>query len=262
MRANARAGALAVLLLALAAPGAGAVENFSRLAPQHYVPGSAADGLLAQRVIDREWGLAEDSTYNVVDVPGWKSEGWAMALSAAVPGAGQLYTGEGSGWVYMLAEAAGWTGRYLAVRKANRYDSQAAAFVGDPSDSTSGWSYARWQTYGGGDPGALERLWAGDREAYYMALINDPQYLSGFAGSQPEVTYTGFRDLRQKRDETLHRAVIVETALWLNHIVSAVDALRAARFHNLPLRQQYQLRVSERWRHGRPEMRAALVRRF
>ena len=28
---------------------------------------------LAQRSIDRDWGLSEDSTYRVVDVPGYKS---------------------------------------------------------------------------------------------------------------------------------------------------------------------------------------------
>ena len=48
---------------------------------------------LAQRTIDRDWGLSEDSTYRTVDIQGYKSEGWAMIMSAALPGTGQLYVG-------------------------------------------------------------------------------------------------------------------------------------------------------------------------
>jgi hypothetical protein len=54
----------------------------------------------------------------------------------------------------------------------------------------------------------------------------------------------------------------MEALLWLNHLVAAIDALRVARIHNLPLKPQYQLRVSQKIRKGHPEFRAALVRSF
>ena len=39
---------------------------------------------LAQRSIDRQWGASDDSTYKTIDIPGYKSEGWAMMMSAVV----------------------------------------------------------------------------------------------------------------------------------------------------------------------------------
>ena len=106
---------LLVALLALA-PYARATESSatgqelaSKLAPS-ILRGSAKvpELWLAQRSIDREWGLSDDSTYATVDVPGWKSEGLAFTMSAVLPGTGQLYVGEDSGWYYMIAEAVLW----------------------------------------------------------------------------------------------------------------------------------------------------------
>lgn len=218
-------------------------------------------GLLAQRVLEREWGLAEDSTYREVDVPGWKSEGGAMALSALLPGAGQLYAGERSGWAYLLIETAGWVEHGIALRDADRRDDEARAFVGDPYDSTAGWSFARFEATGG-DPGYIERLWNGDRESFYRMLANDPAYVGGFGGVSASNSQVRLNSLRASRDSKLRLSRSMEALIWLNHVVAAIDALRAARIHNLPLRQQYQLRIGQKFRHGRPEFRAALVRRF
>jgi len=96
-----------------AQPATGA-ELTSRLAPVTFRGSAEVPELwLAQRAIDREWGPSDDSTYRTVDVKGWKSEGLALALSSAVPGAGQIYTGEGSGWLYVVGEALGWAGRVI-----------------------------------------------------------------------------------------------------------------------------------------------------
>lgn len=251
--------ALVLGLACAALPGRCAVLAGSRLALPAATTG---EGLLAQRVIDREWGLSDDSTYHEVVVPGWKSEGGALAMSAIVPGAGHLYLGERSGWAYLLIETAGWVERSLARRDAGRRDDEARAFVGNPYDSTAGWSLARYEAAGGGDIQYVERLWAGDREAYYRLLATDAGLVGGFAGVNPSNEQVRFNGIRDERDSQLRLARHMEALLWINHLVSAIDALRAARIHNLPLQQQYQLRVSQRIRHGRPEFRAALVRRF
>lgn len=260
-----RAAALLVAFVALlaAAPAVArseALPGWSRLTLPAADP-TRADWL-AQRTIDREWGPSDDSTYKVVDVPGFKSEGGALALSAILPGTGQLYAGEGGGWLWLLGEAASWTGRELAQRKADRYARDAARAVGNPYDTTSGWSFTRFRQSGGGSTSALEALWSGDREAFYRLLSTDPTFLSGFAGPEPQKTFDGFRTLRTNRDESLRREHWVETWLWIEHIASAIDAFRATRFHNLPLRRQYQLQLSQHWSHGRPDVRAAVVRRF
>lgn len=261
--------ALRVLAAVLAlgfAPGAGPaladVEMTSPLALPIRRLASADTGLLAQRAIDREWGASDDSTYRVVDVPGWKSEGLALGLSGVLPGAGQLYAGESSGWLYLLTESAGWLGRTLERRRADRRFDDLMHFVGDPTDSSAGFSFDRYAAHTGSTADDLRSLWSGDRVAYYRALGKDPAYAAGFSGSAPADQFGRYSDLLTTHDKALHGATLLEGALILNHIVSALDALRTARVNNLPLRQEYHLELGERWRHGRPELRAAVVRRF
>ncbi len=253
---------LAALLAGAASASAG-VRAWSELAlPVVDVAPAQGGELLAQRVIDREWGLSEDSVYTEVNVPGWKSEGVAMALSAGLPGAGQLYVGEGSGWAFLLVEALGWAGRAFTKGEAGNAGHDATVFVGNPYDTTAGWSFERWQRATGGNTATLEQYWAYDREAFYQALRNDPTLLAGFSGLQPEESSRAYRDLRDSRDRNLRRAHLAEGLLWVNHVAAAIDAVRAARLHNLPLRQEYQLQLGQRMREGQREYHAALVRRF
>lgn len=266
--------ALLVALMAVACPAQGADENFSRLATAKLAAPVESKRLvvaedspqlwLAQRVIDRHWGASDESTYVEVEVPGYKSEGWALALSAAVPGTGQLYVGEGSGWWFLLGEVVGWSGLQLSNRKADRYAGDAAQFVGDPYDTASVWSFARYQYYSGAEVSGLQTLWAVDRDAYYASIERDPKYLVGYAGLQPELTFLGYRGLRGKRDETLLRSRYMETALLLNHVFAAWDAMRAARIHNFTPKRKpgTRLQLGERWGDSGPELRAALVRNF
>ncbi len=257
-----RCGVLAcALALLLAVPAAGAaILTGSRLALPLVTP--TADGLLAQRTISRQWGPSEDSTYVVVDVPGWKSEGGALAMSALLPGSGHLYVGERSGWAFLILETAGWVEHHLALRDADRRDAEARAFVGNPYDSSATWSLERYRAAGNEDTQYLEALWAGDRESYYRVIGSNPAYLAGYSGFDPTDTKLHYLGLRDARDSKYKLAGNMETLLWLNHLIAAFDAFRAAKIHNLPLRQDYQLRFGQRFRHGRPEFRAALVRRF
>jgi len=267
--------ALSLFAIPLCAmPAHAEFESFSRLAVSKLAPPAEVPQLLtvsddpqlwlAQRVIEREWGASEESTYVELELPGYKSEGWAMAMSAVAPGAGQLYVGEGSGWWFLLGELAGWGGRHLLLNKADDFAADAATFMGNPFDSSSTWSFARYQYFTGGDVQSLQQLWTVDRDAYFATIQRDPRYLDGFSGSQPENTFLSFRDLRDKRDQSLVRARYLETALIVNHLFAAWDALRAARFQNLPLerRRGTQIKLGERWGDSGPELRAALVRNF
>jgi hypothetical protein len=217
--------------------------------------------LLAQRAITREWGLSEDSLYTEVELQGWKSEGGALAASALLPGAGQLYLQEGSGWWFLIAEASGWAGLHLSDRKAERYRDQAAAFVGDPYDTSSTFSFARLQGEAGADVSQLQALWQGDRDAFYSALARDPTVQAGFRTSGA-AGYGGYTDLRDRYDRTLRQSRFVQALIWANHLVSAFDALRAARVQNLPLRRDLDLKLNARWNRNGPALRATLLRAF
>jgi hypothetical protein len=194
---------------------------------------------LAQRMITRSWGPSEDSVYVVVEVPEWRSEGGAMAMSAVLPGAGELYVGERSGWLFLFAEAAGWAAHLFLRNKADERRDEAFAYAGDPRDATSVWSIERWAEATQQDPAALEQLYAGDPDGFYEA-IRDPGYAAGFVGDESRRLY---ESLQASADRRRRYARYAAMGLWLNHAISAFDALRAARIHNLPLRRNLQLRV-------------------
>jgi len=217
---------------------------------------------LAQRTIDRDWGPSDDSTYKTIDVPGYKSEGWAMMMSAAVPGTGQLYVGEGSGWLFLLAEAAAWTGHYIVHDRAQKLSGDAAKYVGDPTDSSSTWSFARYAAATGTEATQMETLWNHDRDAFYQALATDTQFKDGFKGPDPVATYSQYQGIRQDSQDDFQKVHYVDVALLLNHVVAAVDALRAARAHNMPLQRNIDLKLGGGLSHGQPAFHATLTRRF
>lgn len=249
--------------LACASVARAGVRAWSELAlPVVDLAPGDSEGWLAQRVIDREWGWSDDSTYREVDVPGWKREGVGLALSAALPGTGQVYAGEGRGWFFLLAEAAGWASRALTRRQADDAAGDAQSFLGNPYDSLATFSFDRFARQTGSSTERLEALWANDREAFYQQLTDDPTFVAGWSGTSPEETWSRFREFRGTRDVNLRRAHFAEAVLWVNHVVAAIDAVRAVRSHNLPLQQEYQLRLGQRVRDGQREYRATLVRRF
>ena len=100
-----------------------------------------------------------------------------------------------------------------------------------------------------------------DRGAFFYLIGNDPRYLVGWGGSPP-VMRSRFKGLMDTADLEQKRSRWVEAGLWINHVVSAVDALQAARLHNLPLRQRLDLRLGADWHRGQPGLTAELQRRF
>jgi hypothetical protein len=216
---------------------------------------------LAQRAIDRSWGLSDDSTYSEVDVPEWRSEGLAAGLSAMVPGAGQLYAGEGGAVWFALAEVAGWTANRIFLHKAQTEQDRSARFAGDPSDTSSAWAFERFSEATGKDAAELEAIWARDRQSFYEMIARNPAYLAGWKG-ESEATRSTFLGIRDRSRGYYDRASGAGCALWLNHLLAALDALRAARLHNLVLQHNLELNLRSSWNGGRPAVVAVLVRRF
>lgn len=222
---------------------------------------SRPQSILMQRQVERSWGLSDDSVYREIDLPNWRSEASAAALSAAVPGAGQAYVGQKRALVYALTEAAGWTGRWIYQRRGRELADRAAEYAGAPADPSSRWSFTRWEGATSGDASELRTLYDHDRNVFYDRIAHDPGLLSGWSGNAT-ATRTPFTDLRQVADDRLRFSRYSGTALWINHIVSAVDALRAARLNNVALGSGTRLGLASGWRHGSPTLRATLRRSF
>ena len=219
---------------------------------------------LAQRVIEREWGPADDSIYVEKEIPGLKSEAMAGGLSFVLPGAGQMYLGGKSnmrrGAVYALAEIAAWTARIMLHNSGTEVRADAARFAGVPTDTTSAWSLERWARLTQSDPSDLARLYAANPEEFYD-VIESPQYQAGWTGDAP-ANQEHFVELRATSDRRLHGARASQSFLWVNHVASAFDALWAARSHNMTLGPALGLDVRGGIRRGRPELMAILVKKF
>jgi hypothetical protein len=264
MRTPAVAGVMLVLCLAWGparADGPAPTDAGSRLALPALGDGAAPRLLLAQRAIDRTWGPSDDSLYTEVRVPEWRSEALAMSASAILPGAGHLYTGEASGYLYLAAEVAGWVSRTVLRRDARDKRDEAVVFAGPPGLAASGWSAERWAQATGGDPAEMQALYTVDRGAFLRLIGTDDRFLAGWSG-EPAATRATFEGLRERSQTLYRRARWAETGLWLNHVVSAVDALRAARLHNLPLRRNLEIQLRGSWRRGAPSLMATVERRF
>ena len=105
-------------------------------------------------------------------------------------------------------------------------------------------------------------LWNQDRDAFYQALASDTRFKDGFKGPDPVATYSEYQGIRQDSQDRFHQVHYLDVALLLNHVVSAVDALRAARAHNMPLQKNIDLKVGASLHRGQPELHATLTRRF
>ena len=234
----------------------------SQLVMVHVVAGADAQPelLLAQRVIDRDWGLSDDSVYVEKEIAGWRSEGAATAMSALVPGSGQVYNQERwrALW-FAVAEVSAWTARTLLHRSADDARDAAAHLAGVPSDSASAWSFSRWEHATEGSAANLQQLYAADREAFYDLIAGDPRYAAGWDATASQEHFIERREASERR---LHGARFSESMLWVNHVVAAVDAFRLARIHNIPLGSSLGVRVKSGWRHGGPVLTASIEGRF
>jgi hypothetical protein len=221
------------------------------------------DLILAQRTIERRWGPSEDSTYREVPAPGWKSESGAMLMSAAVPGAGQVYSGERYGYLFLLGEAAGIYEVWELRRSSNRWESKARLYAGNPNDSTSNWSFESYEKRSGKSADDLRALYSSDPVLFYAEIANDDALNSGWtdAGSG-DVTREQYSEWRENAETRRKRARYWSAGLWVNHIASAFDALRLARSVNLPIQRNIELHLKSGWHRGGPQFAAVIERRF
>jgi hypothetical protein len=227
------------------------------------VDGERPDLVFAQRTIQRSWGRSEDSTYREVDIPGWKSEPGAFTMSLAVPGTGQLYAGERRGYAFLLVEAVSLYQIVHLSHTADQLDQKARSFAGNPTDSTSRWAFETWAKRSGQDPASLEALYAADPSLFYYEIGHIASLQPGWSdygtADQMSPQFVSQRDDAELRRKHQKDFIAV---LWVNHLVAAFDALRAARMVNLPLQHNLDLHMKAGWRGGSPTLSAVLERTF
>ncbi|MFI5371171.1 MAG: hypothetical protein ACHQ52_06395 [Candidatus Eisenbacteria bacterium] len=252
------AAALVALVMTQAVP-ASAIEPSSPFAFGLLARTDTPELWLAQRTIDREWVAPDDPEAIANTIPGGKSEMGAMAMSGILPGTGQLYAGEKSGYAFLLAEALGWAGLFYFDNRADDQYNSATTSVGAPSDTTSSWSFQRYANQTGNDPAGLEQLYVADPSSFWYAVAHDDRLAAGWSSGGSR---TSFADELARSDGTRRHAGQASGFLWLNHILSAADAFRSARIYNLPLQRNLELKTKASLLRGRPSVTMTVVRKF
>lgn len=228
------------------------------------VTGTAKPELvLAQRTIERNWGPSDDSTYREVNVPGWKSEGGAMGFSFVLPGSGQLYAGERYGVLFMIGEALGIYQVIALLKSGDEWENKARTYAGNPNDSTSNWSFQSFEQRTGSSTADLQSLYAADPSLFYFRIGEDPSLAPGWVdystGLDSRSTFTSWRGTAESKRK---RSRAWRSALWVNHLGSAIDAFRVARLANVPLRENLHMHLKTNWSDGGPAMSAVIEARF
>lgn len=227
------------------------LASLDRVTP--LVGGDAApELLLAQRAIERDLrgpGTTEPA-YAMVDVPGWKSEAGAAAMSLALPGTGQLYAGSKRGYLYLGVEAVALLSYATFQAKRDDKRDEYYAFVGDPNDAASRFSFDRLA--GQVSPEELARLrtiYEKDRAEFYQSVTLEAQYAAGW--QDPDERYDA-QAIADDADRNDNKSRLGFYTLIANHLVSAFDALNLARFNNIALRDNMTLKLKLRpgTRHG------------
>ena len=108
-------------------------------------------------------------------------------------------------------------------------------------------------------PAYLEALYGADRSAFDQAIGSDARYAAGW---KDIAARERFGDLKRRADDRLGLSRGFETGLWINHVVGALDALRAARVRRIRLYPGVDLKADGTLRRGRPQLVFALERRF
>jgi hypothetical protein len=251
-------GALGALWLVCGAP-AWALAPSSPFAFDLLARSETPELWLAERTIDREWVTPDDAEARATMIPGGKSEIGALSMSALLPGSGQLYAGEKSGYAFMLAEVLGWAGLFYFDNHADDQYSAATTTVGAPGDTTSQWSFKRYAAETGNDPAQLEQLYTADPNSFWYAVAHDDRLVAGWSSSGSR---SSFADELARADDTRRHAGQAEGLLWLNHLLSAADAFRSARIYNLPLQRNLELKTKATLERGRPAVTMTVVRTF
>jgi len=210
----------------------------------------SASGLYAQRVRTERPERPEKE--EILGIPGEmeippnearkRSPGLAFLFSAAVPGGGQFYNGQRRGLVYLAVEAAAWIAHLSFRSSGNDKETEYKRFA------DGHWDLDRYRE-AAGDTACFWSLEAdslivdfseNNRQHYYEDIGKLESYSCGW---DSQTNRTEYRDLRGRSNDLLRSARTARMVVFLNHLVSAIDAFRSARSMNVDVARGTELRM-------------------
>ncbi len=221
--------------LVLSGAPAGAADDGGRLYAV-MARGDARPGLGAGTAPEPRWGPSELGGVGGARRGRSVSPAVAGFLSALVPGAGQLIQGQSRGWAYLGVEGAAWFSVLSLHDAGNQAETDYRAFAGDPNDTHSRWAFHRYETVTDCGEGlgpvdfeseseAIHRVYVNARDDYFDEIGRLNVYACGWTTQADRARYLG---MRSHADALFSSARWVVGAMFLNHVVSAVDAAKSA----------------------------------
>jgi hypothetical protein len=188
-------------------------------------PSSAPPILLAQNVI-REARTAEPEEESEGSE---KSPGKAFVFSMLAPGSGQLYVGAKRGYIYLGVEAIAWTSSYFLWKSGKQKKDEYEDFADNHWDFPVAGQDSCY--YEEADQ-RLREFYEHDKEHFYEDIGKYAYYICGWDSDESLKTYVDMRDDSNRLLKGSNYAIM---AAVINHVVSAIDALRLARNYNMTL---------------------------
>jgi hypothetical protein len=234
----------------------------------------APTGLFAQRVLQEEPEKKkeekkekerEEAKSRLREAPKERSPALAFLFSAAVPGAGQFYNGNRRALVYLAVETVALVAHFSFRSSGKNKEKEYKAFADEH------WSFETYRASVGDSACTGTRQWTSEADSilayfyehnkdhYYEDIGKLEAYACGWDSEQNRLTY---RDMRGEANDLLGRARTALMVVFLNHIVSAVDAFRTARSMKMEVAPRTELKLDFAGALTNPRARVRLVHRF
>jgi len=215
-----------LVLLVLAAPAAAESYLWAELHPPQPRFGLADEGGETPAVAPAE----------VAEGPSGPTPFLAGLLSAIVPGSGQLVQGQSRGWLYLGIEIASWFAYFSLQDAGDQALDDAYAFVGDVEEADARWAWDRYHENPPCGPGLgprdfpaedaqLQDLYDSSRGDFYVEIGDDNVYACGWVDQAARGEYNSQLSEADRLYGASDNVVVV---VFLNHLVSAVDAAKSA----------------------------------
>ncbi len=204
--------------------------------------------------------------------------GVAFLMSAAVPGAGQFLQGRNRAFAYMGLEAIAWIAHFAWKDAGNKKEGEYEAYA------RNHWDLEQWNAlasessdtcralppgvnYADAKATIESFLESGNYQHYYEDIGKLEAYRAGwddFSCSDPESMSSNrreYRGMRADSNDYLDRSKSAVTVVFLNHIISAVDAYRIAKGAQLSVadRTSLELKVGGSIQHPRAVLRVRRI---
>jgi len=161
-----------------------------------------------------------------------KSPGKAFVFSFLVPGTGEFYLDAHRGYIFLGVEAVAWASSYFLRESGNKKETEFEHFADQH------WAFPVVGSVCNGSPYTAERdslmreYYQHNKQHFYEDIGKQPFNLCGWDSPQNLGSYL---DMRDKSNWLLKNSNYALMAAVVNHVISAVDALRLARNYNARL---------------------------